>query len=124
MGGVDCKEIAFLRKEKTIINLVKDVIIINIDGAKESTVSKTKICMLVAVLSPSWPKLSSIEDISLGSLSDSEDLITETLVEIYISQGYYVRAISGYEKLSLKYPEKSTYFASRIKEIENLIKNQ
>ena len=75
-------------------------------------------------MNPKESKLSSIEDISLGSLSDSEDLITETLVEIYISQGYYVRAISGYEKLSLKYPEKSTYFASRIKEIENLIKNQ
>lgn len=64
------------------------------------------------------------KDVSLSSLSESDDLITETLANVYISQGYYIKAINSYEKLSLKFPEKSTYFAARIKEVENLIKNQ
>ncbi len=64
------------------------------------------------------------KDISISGLNEIDEFITETLAEIYISQGYYIKAINSYEKLSLKFPEKSTYFAARIKEVENLIKNQ
>lgn len=45
-------------------------------------------------------------------------LITETLAQIYISQKYYSKAIMAYEKLSLKFPEKSAYFASLIQKIK------
>jgi hypothetical protein len=48
--------------------------------------------------------------------------ITETLARIYVNQGYYTRAIIIYEKLTLQFPEKSTYFASRIEKIKELIK--
>jgi hypothetical protein len=48
--------------------------------------------------------------------------ITETLARIYINQGYYTRAINIYEKLTLQFPEKSAYFASRIEKIKELIK--
>ncbi len=56
------------------------------------------------------------------SVAESDELITETLASIYFQQKNYEKAEEAYRKLSLKYPEKSVYFASRIKEIE-LLKN-
>lgn len=57
------------------------------------------------------------EDISLGSVSEPEELATEQLAQIYIQQRYFDKAIEVYKKLSLKYPEKSIYFASQIEKI-------
>ncbi len=54
------------------------------------------------------------------SLSENGDMVTETLATIYLQQKKYDKAIESFRKLSLKYPEKSAYFASRIEEIENL----
>jgi len=62
------------------------------------------------------------EDVSKGSITESEDLATETLALIYTSQKLFPKAISVYEKLILKFPEKSTYFASRIKDLKKNIK--
>ena len=42
---------------------------------------------------------------------------TETLARIYLEQGYRDEAIDIYSKLSLRYPEKSVYFAALIDEI-------
>jgi hypothetical protein len=50
-----------------------------------------------------------------------EGLITQTLADIYEKQGLYYEALNAYEKLSLKFPEKNSYFASRIEKIKNLI---
>lgn len=57
------------------------------------------------------------------STAESDDLITETLANIYFKQKNYQKAIHAYQKLSLKYPEKSVYFAGRIKEIEEITNN-
>ena len=62
------------------------------------------------------------EDLSEKHISKSGGFISETLARIYIDQGYYSRAIDIYEKLCLKYPEKSSYFADQINKIEDLIK--
>jgi len=47
------------------------------------------------------------------------DIISEPLAQLYYKQGYLDRALKIYEKLILKYPEKSIYFASLIQEIKN-----
>jgi len=64
------------------------------------------------------------KDISTGSVQEHEGFITDTLANIYLKQGHYSKAIFAYEKLMLKYPEKSAYFADQIKMINNIINNQ
>ena len=55
------------------------------------------------------------------SAEDHNDLVTETLAKIYIEQMLYDKAIETYQKLSLKFPEKSRYFADLIQSIKKKI---
>ena len=54
------------------------------------------------------------------STMENDDLMSETLADIYIKQKHYKKAIGIYEKLRLKYPEKNVYFARRISDLEKL----
>ncbi len=51
---------------------------------------------------------------------DGDSLCTETLAGIYLEQGYRQEAIDIYSRLSLRYPEKSVYFAALIDEINKI----
>jgi hypothetical protein len=53
----------------------------------------------------------------------SESLMTETLARIYLEQKNYNKAIQSYKILSLKYPEKSSFFADQIKLVQELKDN-
>ena len=51
-------------------------------------------------------------------------LMTETLAKVYLEQKKYENAMQAYKILSLKYPEKSGFFADQIKRIQILQKNK
>lgn len=78
--------------------------------------------------SPSIPKASETSedtrDLSEENPYAQDELFTETLAKIYTKQKLYDKAITTYIKLSLKYPEKSVYFANRIEKIKEIINNQ
>ncbi|MFW6246116.1 MAG: tetratricopeptide repeat protein [Tangfeifania sp.] len=59
-------------------------------------------------------------EIIAKSVAEPDELVTETLAMIYFEQKKYDKALDAFRKLSLKYPEKSVYFATRIEEIEKL----
>ena len=53
-------------------------------------------------------------------LIENNELVTETLARVYLEQGHYDKAILAYKKLSLKYPQKNSFFANQIKLIHDL----
>ena len=62
----------------------------------------------------SSPKVNIKESIKLNK----KELMTETLAKVYLEQKNFKKAIQAYNILSLKYPEKSSFFANCIKAIQ------
>jgi len=63
-----------------------------------------------------------IEDLSEKSWITTDELMTETLAKVFVKQKKYDKALEAYQILGLKYPEKNSFFALRIKEIKKLQK--
>ncbi len=70
----------------------------------------------IAPASSTTKKINIKESIKL----DKNELMTETLAKVYLEQKKYKKAIQAYKILSLKYPEKSGFFADRIKAVEKI----
>jgi len=76
------------------------------------------------------PKINPSQEVSQsGNMANKrmiqpEALMTETLARIYVEQKNYEKAIQSYKILSLKYPEKSGFFADQIKAIKQLQEDQ
>ncbi len=58
------------------------------------------------------------------SVEEDEEIVSETLANLYAQQGHYTKALKAFHQLSLKFPKKNTYFSARIKEIEELKKHK
>ncbi len=61
------------------------------------------------------------ENLASQYLQSSEALMTETLAKVYLQQKNYKKALQAYKILSLKYPEKSGFFADQIRAINKQI---
>jgi hypothetical protein len=65
-------------------------------------------------------KDTSTYNIAKAQMIQPEALMTETLARIYVEQKNYSKAIQSYKVLSLKYPEKSGFFADQIQAVKEL----
>lgn len=76
--------------------------------------------------SPKIQPLSKEKNITIPLEENQQDsiLMTETLAKVYLEQKKYENAIQAYRILSLKYPEKSGFFADQIKRIQILQKHK
>ena len=77
-------------------------------------------------LNPKIPQVKDNTSIPTNIAKSNETpstIMTETLAQIYLEQKKYSKAIQAYEILILKYPEKSSFFADRIKNIKILHQN-
>ncbi len=77
----------------------------------------------------SSPKISRPSKTNTASFKPTEvkednQLMTETLAKVYLEQKKYDSAIKAYNILSLKYPEKSGFFADQVKKIRILQNNK
>lgn len=63
-------------------------------------------------------ELEAVEGLAKKSVEMGSELVTETLAKIFLAQGNHAKALDTYEKLRLKYPEKSHYFASQIQKLQ------
>ncbi len=95
------------------------------DFPLEEEILKNKKFALIDKFIASNPKIVPREDspkidISKSAKFDKKELMTETLARVYLEQKKYKKAIQAYKILSLKYPEKSGFFADRIKAVEKI----
>ncbi|MDG1728505.1 MAG: hypothetical protein P8K68_05290 [Algibacter sp.] len=97
-----------------------------IETKTSETLDKEKKFELIDKFITQNPKISPVKTTSSkGNLAKAqmiqpESLMTETLARIYVEQKNYKKAIQSYKILSLKYPEKSSFFANQIKAVEQL----
>jgi hypothetical protein len=58
-------------------------------------------------------------DLSIESTQLKTEPITENYAQILVKQNKLEKATEVYNKLILKYPDKSAYFAAKLNELEN-----
>jgi hypothetical protein len=63
------------------------------------------------------------KDLGKNSIVDEYNIVSETLAQLYYSQGIYDKSLKIYEVLMLKYPEKSDTFAKIIEDINSKSNN-
>ncbi len=105
---------------------VKKPIIRTVEKIEEVPVKKASIIDKFIKNNPKIKPLPKDKNITVPVAQNKQDsaLMTETLAKVYLEQKKYENAIQAYRILSLKYPEKSGFFADQIKRIQILQKNK
>ena len=63
-------------------------------------------------------------NIASESVQERSEFMTETLAKLYIEQGHVEKAIEAYDILRLRFPEKSSFFAGRIRALKQQLKKE
>jgi hypothetical protein len=102
----------------------KPIIREQVSGKK--TTKKEEIIEKFIQSNPKIAPLSKDKNIAVSVIKNKQDssLMTETLAKVYLEQKKYENAIQAYRILSLKYPEKSGFFADQIKRVQILQKHK
>jgi len=93
----------------------------------EEDILKNKKIELIDKFIANNPKIIPAKDTPKVAISSSmeinaNEMMTETLARVYLEQKKYKKALQAYKILSLKYPEKSGFFADRIKAVKKIQK--
>ena len=99
---------------------------INRTNEVSKTTKKSSIIDRFIATNPKIPKIKNeaIYEVKINKNEQPNSLMTETLAKVYLEQKKYGNAIKAYQILSLKYPEKSGFFADQIKRIQILQKHK
>lgn len=109
--------IHFQEPESKLSDAVKNSPVKAVEPKRTDSVIEKFIKEEPIIQAPSAQNLNN-ENMARQSAEDNYSLVTETLANIYVDQALYLKAIEVFKKLILKYPEKKSYFAARIQELE------
>ena len=124
------KPISFAQHESFSFNqwlqLSSKKTVVRKEPSKQAISKKEDIIEKFIQNNPKIEPLSKDKNVSINVAQNKHDssLMTETLAKVYLEQKKYENAIQAYRILSLKYPEKSGFFADQIKRIQILQKHK
>ena len=112
-----------LSAKNSVENKIKTSIVKTSDTPKKAA-KMAQINAFIATNPKMSTPLTNPEEITIKDAQkiNKEALMTETLARVYLEQKKYKKALQAYKILSLKYPEKNSFFADQIKEIKRLQK--
>ena len=117
------------KKEAPVAMTYADWVIYSAKGKinpKEKSTSLEEKISLIDTFLENRPKIPPVRqdqpkvDLSANNAFNKEELMTETLAKVYLQQKKFKKALYAYQILSLKYPEKNSFFANQIKKIKQL----